>query len=109
MSFIRDMIDPPGGPPQPRAPRASDDRDEGTTVWQALMLDTAVGIPLLFMLSAAMMGSLSNAITFFVIAVVCTAGVSLLILLPLACVLGALVRRPIAHLLNRQRSATSAA
>jgi hypothetical protein len=94
----------------PNAPRRTFAADEDKpSVWQELALDTAVGIPILFLGSAAVLGSVTNAFAFFVIAVVCTAGFGLLILLPLACVLGALVRRPVVYFLRRSRSAPSAA
>ena len=106
MSFIRNVIDPPGATPEQRTPRDDDGRP---TLVQGLLLDTAVGIPVLFALSAAMLGSVSNALGFLAMAVICTAGFSLLLLLPLAWVLGALVRRPLALILNRTRRASSAA
>ena len=108
MSFFRKLIDPPGRGPQLRAPLPAPE-DEPDTRWQAIALDTAVGVPTLFLLSAAMLGSVGNAITFFAIAVICTLGFSLLILVPLAWALGALIRRPIVYLLSRLRSVPSAA
>jgi hypothetical protein len=90
-SVIGSLTDPPAGPAQPG--RARRPRD-----WGTISLDTAIGAVVLFIVAAATMGGVQTAVTFLVYAIICTLGISLAILLPLAWAVGTVIRRPIAHL-----------
>jgi hypothetical protein len=76
---------------------------------QAIVRDGLIGIPILFTIFAVMVGSFEDALFFLFVAVVCTLGVSLVILLPLAWVVGTITYTVVTTLMRQFRGARSAA
>jgi hypothetical protein len=90
-SVVGSLTDPPPRPAQPD--RARPPRD-----WATIFLDTAIGAAVLFVVASVTLGGVQTAAMFLFYALLCTLGISLAILLPLAWAVGTVIRRPIAHL-----------
>ena len=76
---------------------------------EAVIVDTVIGIPILFVAFTLLVGGIEEALFFLLLAVVCTLGVSLVILLPLAWVMGMLARTVVTALMRQVQGARSAA
>ena len=77
--------------------------------WRMRIVDTLVGFPILFLLFSLLVGGFANAAFILLVAVVCTLGVSLVVILPLAWAVGMITNTTLLILRDKIRGARGAA